>query len=330
MSEIIGAMTDFKSYEAACSTAAFYVQPEAGTFRLEGPDRQAFLQRQSSNDLDRLAPGRSMLTVLTSPLARILDVLRLWEEADALIGITLPGQCVATMRFLKSRIFFMDKVSVTDLSAEFAQIDLEGSQAAGHLTRLGLEHTPELDEVLSWDWDGANLRVAGQPGLAGTGYRLIVPIQAAPAVEIALDKWNVPRLPDHVYQLLRVEAGMPAPRAELTEDYTPLETGLEWAVAEGKGCYTGQEVIARQMTYDNVTQRLVGLRLSNPAQPGERIWAEGKPAGAVTSAVHSPRFGEIALAIVKRPHHQVGTLVHVGITEAQSEPATVSSLPFTF
>ena len=322
-------MNDLKSYEAARSTAAFYVQPEAGTIRLEGPDRQPFLQRQSSNDLNRLAPGHSLVTVLTSPLARILDVLRLWEEPEGLFGITLPGQGVVTVRFLNSRIFFMDKVSVTDMSAEYAQIDLEGPQAARFVTSLGFERPPELDEVFSRDLDGDALRVAGLPGFAGVGYRLVVPAQAAPAVESALDEMNVPCLSDHVYQLLRVEAGLPAPRAELTEDYTPLETGLEWAVAEGKGCYTGQEVITRQMTYDKVTQHLVGLRLSSSAQPGERIWVEGKPAGIVTSAVRSPRFGEIALAIIRRPHHQAGMLVHVGTTETLSIPAAVTSLPFT-
>ncbi len=172
--------------------------------------------------------------------------------------------------------------------------------------------------------------MAGQPGFAGIGYRLLVPAPAVPAIQTALDEMKVARLPDQTHQLMRVEAGMPAPRAELTEDYTPLETGLGWAVAEGKGCYTGQEVIARQVTYDKVTQHLVGLRLENSAQPGERIWAEGKPSGTVTSVARSPRFGEIALAIVKRPHHQAGTLVHVGNTEPISVPATVSSLPFSF
>jgi len=323
-------MTDFIGYEAARSSAAFYVQPEAGTVCLQGPDRQAFLQRQSSNDLNRLAPGRSLVTVLTSPLARILDVLRLWEEQDALIGITLPGQSGATVRFLKSRIFFMDKVSVTDLSAEYAQIDLEGPQAARYLTRLGFERAPELDEILSGNRDGVTIQAAGQPGFAEIGYRLIVPAQVGSAVESALDAMNIPRLADQAYQIMRVEAGLPAPRAELTEDYTPLETGLDWAVAESKGCYTGQEVIARQMTYDKVTQHLVGLRLSSRAQPGERVWVEGKPAGAVTSAVHSPRFGEIALAIIKRPYHQADTLVHVGNTQEQSVLANVSSLPFSF
>lgn len=322
-------MSEFVGYEAARSSATYYVQPEAGTIRLEGPDRQAFLQRQSTNDLNRLAPGRSLVTVLTSPLARTLDVLRLWAEPEGLIGITLPGQSGSTVRFLKSRIFFMDKVSVTDLSADYAQIDLEGPQAAQYLIGLGFERAPGMDEVLFGNRDGETLRLASQPGFGGTGYRLIIPIQVATAVQSALDEMHVVRLSVETYQLLRVESGLPAPRAELTEDYTPLETGLEWAVAEGKGCYTGQEVIARQMTYDKVTQHLVGLRLGSRAQPGERVWAEGKPAGVVTSAVHSPRFGEIALAIIRRPHHQSGSLVQVGNSQTQSTPATVSGLPFS-
>ena len=82
---------------------------------------------------------------------------------------------------------------------------------------------------------------------------------------------------------------------------------MEHAVSGNKGCYPGQEVIARQLTYDKVTQRLVGLRLDEPVAPGGRLLAEGKPVGVITSAAVSPRFGAIALGVVKRPHHEVGT-----------------------
>ncbi len=111
--------------------------------------------------------------------------------------------------------------------------------------------------------------------------------------------------------ILRVEAGLPAAGAELSEEYTPLEAGMEHAVSGDKGCYPGQEVLARQVTYDKVTQRLVGLKLSEPVTPGKRLLAEGKPAGVVTSAAVSPRFGAIALGVVKRPHHEVGTRLEV-------------------
>jgi len=321
-------VTNLEGYEAALSSAAFYVQPGAGTLRLGGTDRIAFLQRQTTNDLNRLAPERSVVTVLTSPMARILDVLRLLGEEDSLTAITLPGRGAATARFLKSHIFFMDKVTVTDLSAEFAQIDLEGPNAQKFLPRLGFDHTPDLDEFIAGNLADFPLRAIGQPGFAGLGYRLILPVHKVDEVTSALVGQEVAAMTDEIYHTLRVEAGVTAPQSELTEEYTPLEVGLDWAVAEDKGCYTGQEVIARQITYDKVTQHLAGLRLSTPAQPGEHIWFEGKSVGTVTSVAHSPRFGEIALAILKRPHHQPDTTISIGESQAQSAPATVSELPF--
>jgi folate-binding protein YgfZ len=130
------------------------------------------------------------------------------------------------------------------------------------------------------------------------------------------------------YESLRVEAGLPAAGHELTETYTPLETGLEAAISDNKGCYTGQEIIARQITYDKVTQHLCGLRLSQPASPGARIWAEEKLAGQVTSITASPRYGPLALAIIKRPYFEPGTAVLVGETIESAIQAQVQALPF--
>lgn len=319
---------NLKSYEAALSSAAFYVQPGVGTLHIEGPDRVAFLQRQTTNDLSRLAPRRSLVTVLTSPMARILDVLRLLGEEDRITALTLPGHSADTARFLKSRIFFMDKVSVTDLSAEFAQIDLEGPEVQKFLPKLGFDRSPDLDEFISGNLTDFPLRAIGQPGFAGLGYRLVLPTSSENEVIGALEEQGVAVLTDEIYHILRVEAGLPATQSELTEEYTPLEVGLEGAIAQDKGCYTGQEVIARQVTYDKVTQHLVGLRLSAAVRPGERIWHEGKPVGTVTSVAHSPKFGDIALAMLKRPHHQPGTVIFVGESQTQSTPATVSELPF--
>src|SRR5690606_39681801 len=110
-------------------------------------------------------------------------------------------------------------------------------------------------------------------------------------------------LGEEAYDVLRVEAGLPASGTELTEDFTPLETGLAYTVSTSKGCYTGQEVLARQINYDKVSRQLVGLRLKEPAPAGSAVRAEGRPAGTVTSVVLSPEHGWIALAVVRRPHH---------------------------
>ena len=122
---------------------------------------------------------------------------------------------------------------------------------------------------------------------------------------------------------------MPYCEAELTEDYTPLEIGLGAYVADDKGCYTGQEVIARQTNYDKITQRLVGLEMASETQPATRLWAEGKSVGKITSTARSPRFGHIALAVVKRPYDRVGTLLQVNnVAPPVEAEVTVVDLPF--
>lgn len=84
---------------------------------------------------------------------------------------------------------------------------------------------------------------------------------------------------DKQYNVLRIEADLPRAGYELTGEYTPLEVGLKNMVSETKGCYTGQEVIARQINYDKVTQSLTGLNLQESIQIDERIWFDNKSVG---------------------------------------------------
>jgi tRNA-modifying protein YgfZ len=317
----------FRSNDITLNRAVFYPQPEAGFLRMSGQDRIAFLQRQTTNDLAKLAPGRSILTVLTTPAARIQDVLRLIEENNAIEAIPLPGFAGETASYLKSRIFFMDKVVLEDASAEFFQVDLEGSQARDKLSRLGFTDAPVLDEVITTEIQGTPVRLIGQAGLSGLGFRLLAPAGASSQLESTLLEAGVERLAPQHYEIFRIEAGRPAARAELSGEYTPLEAGLESAISDGKGCYTGQEVIARQLTYDKVTQRLAGLRLASPVEVGDRIWADGRAVGRITSFAHSPTFGPIALGIIKRPHYEPGTRLEVG-SEGSKTTATAASLPF--
>jgi folate-binding protein YgfZ len=175
--------------------------------------------------------------------------------------------------------------------------------------------------------EGAELCVIGRRGLTGAGYRLLAPSNAAQLVLDRLEQSGAARLAPETYELLRVEAGIPQAGHELVEDYTPLEVGLDWAISGSKGCYTGQEIIARQITYDKVTRQLVGLRPEAPVEPGERVLSSGRAAGAVTSAVISPRFGPLALAVVRRPHHEAGTALEIEAVDRQVRAETVQ-LPF--
>jgi len=298
-------------YDDAITGAVLYRVPDGGCLRIAGEDRIDFIQRQTTNDARTLTPDHAQLTVLTSATARILDVWRLVQEDDAIAAITLPGRGAATATYLQRRIFFMDKVTVTDASAEIAQIEVFGPQAAALLSQIGLETPPAPDAITTLELDGAALRVIGLPGVIARGYLLLVDAGAAEAVIAQLAAAGAVSVSADVYDLLRIEAGLPGPAGELTEDYTPLEANLDAAISGSKGCYTGQEVIARQITYDKVARRLVRLRLDAAVPVGAAVQVEGRSAGVVTSPAVSPRVGAIALAVLRRPHFEPGTAVGV-------------------
>jgi folate-binding protein YgfZ len=220
----------------------------------------------------------------------------------------------------------MDRVTVENTSAEYVQIDLAGPRAGEKLSLLGLPAVPQPGEVLPGKVDGTSLHVIGHLPGGGPGYRLILPTGALQPVQHVLEASGVFRQTHEEYETWRVEAGLPG-KNELSEEYTPLEVGLQAAISDRKGCYTGQEVIARQLTYDKVTRHLVGLRLEAPAPVGSLALAEGKPAGVITSSVRSPAFGPIALAVLRRPYNQSGTQVVVR-PEGNEIKGMVTTLPF--
>jgi folate-binding protein YgfZ len=320
---------DTAGYTAALQQCGSHLIEQPGCLRIAGADQVAFLQRQTTNDVRLASESRSVLTVLTTPAARILDVLRLFTDGETLLALTLPGSGAKTARYLNSRIFFMDKVSVTDSSAVYLQLDLEGPQATQVLAHLQMP-VPGVDNAVARsEFAGEELFVLAQAGLFASGYRILAPAAALGALQARLQAAGATFITPQAYHILRVEAGKPEMPNELSEAYTPLESGLEAAISSTKGCYTGQEVIARQITYDKITQRLAGLHLQQPAQAGEQVWAEERSVGVITSAAVSPRFGPIALSILRRPHFEPGSALRVGADSHRAQPALCTALPFS-
>lgn len=313
-------------YAEAVERAAYFVQPQCGYLRISGEDRIAFIQRQTTNDINLLASGRVLTTVLTTPAARITDVFTLFEENGKVGVLTLPGKGQETFGYLRSRIFFKDKVSIEDASQEYNLVELVGPQAEDVLVSLGNSRHSEGDALLSIDRDDLHCRIWLNRNL---GYRLLLPVRQLDALARTLEEFGTARLAAEAFDVLRIEAGIPAEDHELTEEYTPLETGLGESVSATKGCYTGQEVIARQITYDKVTRRLVGLKLESAAAVGEKLSQveNGQAVGKITSAAASPRCGRIALAVVRRPSDEPGTRLLVG-EEPNGRSAEVVRLPF--
>ncbi len=306
---------------ALLSGAALIDRGAGDVLQLGDADRHDFLHRMTTNAINGLPPGRSVVTVLTSPTARILFVFTVLARAGDLLLLPAPGQGSALARHLRGQIFFMDKVKLQDVGNEWARLRLAGPRATTVAAACDLPVT----NLSPGAWVAAGEVIAlAQTEYDLPGIELLVPVTQHDDLRRRLVAAGAIPVGPAAVTARRVELGRPAPGAELTEEFNPLEAGLAWACADNKGCYTGQEIIARQITYDKITKTLVGLRSATLLTPGSEVRAEGRSAGVVTSAAHSPSLdAPIALAIVKRPYNQPGTPVQVDDQDAQ-----VVALPF--
>ncbi|MCX6047226.1 MAG: hypothetical protein NT075_19140 [Chloroflexi bacterium] len=285
-------------------------------------DRSDFVHRMTTNHINALKPGQSAVTVLTSPTARIVYVFTVICRPDDLLLLPAIGETAVLERYLRGQIFFMDKVKVRNASADYARLRMMGPKADAALAALGINLTAAANGA----WQAQNDRLAvKQLTYDVPGYEVIVPTAQLTEVTDILTTAGAVLMADEVaYTARRVELGRPLPGFELTNDYNPLEAGVGWACADNKGCYTGQEIIARQITYDKVTKTLVGLRSTEMLTLGAEITADGRPVGVVTSVAYSPDLKRpLALGIVKRPHNLPGGQVTAGETAAE-----IVALPF--
>ena len=316
-------------YQAALEGSAWYGIPQPGCLVISGHDRNDFLQRQTTNDIRLLADNRALSTILTSPNARILDVLYILPGLnETILALTLPGQGSQTAAFFKKRIFFKDQVVVEDVSQQYTQIDLLGPCRVDVVKQLGFTEQPQPDGIMQIELEGQPVYLLNNSVPVWSGWRLFFHSSIEKIIHALLHKASAQQLTHETYQILNLESGIPQAPSELNEDYTPLETGLIAAISDSKGCYTGQEIIARQINYDKITQGLCGLRLSELPLTGNSIWVEERLVGKITSTGISPRFGPIGLAMIKRPFFEPDTHIQVGSHPDQSQQASVCKLPF--
>lgn len=288
--------------QAALTGAAIHDASYRGCLRATGDDALDLLNRLSTNKVDRLPPGHWAPTTLTTDRGRIVDVLRALHTAEAgTLLLTSPGRQPAVMEWL-DKYTIMEDLEVQDVSGETAQLLFTGPAAAAV---LGLP--PDAPGLA----DGCKPTPPGvpQPLYAGEalgrpalllphpvgdlpGWLLLCCVEEAADFRRAALARGAALLGDAAWEALRVRQGLPAFGSELGEPFNPLETGLMGAIDFTKGCYIGQEVIARLDSYHKVQRYLARLRLAPGAEavPGAALLAEGAPAGQITSV--APRLEE--------------------------------------
>jgi tRNA-modifying protein YgfZ len=301
--------------EAATERVVALERPDRSTILLGGSDVLRYLHAVCTQHTLDLAPGDATQALLLSPKGKIEFAFRLAVLEE---GVLVDTEAAAAQGLAERLARFVFRYDVT-----------VGQPVPGAATVVG----PGADAALAAA--GLPVPVPGRAGIAGpdlvlrrtpVGVDLLGP--GAPAAVAGLERAGVERAPDGLWDLLRVEHGLPRFGLELTDDVLAEEAGLLGShVHLDKGCYPGQETVARVHNLGQVQRRLAGLRFEPsgdglPAPRTDLVADDGRRAGQLRSVVDHPRLGPIGLAYVRRVVDD-GRLVRAG-----ARVATVVALPF--
>lgn len=300
------------AYSAAHESAVLANHANRGMLYLTGATRLDLLNRMSTQAVNRLESGEGAATVLTTDIGRIIDRVILYATSDSVYLLTGEGHADALARYFMRNIFFNDDVQVADISGQTTVWGAYGPRAR---ELLGMAGFPEVDIPLH-HWrqatvGGATAYVHRTDPIAGDGYFVTAGAADREAVEAALLAAGLTPIDEATYDYLRIEAGLPRFGRELTLDYIPLEAGLWDDVSFSKGCYVGQEIIARMESRGKLAKRLARLRPGAPVVSGAEIIANGRAVGTITSAAGGPA-GPVALGYVKTPALSEGAALAAG------------------
>lgn len=305
---------DIEALKAAQNGVAICDRTHWGLIKVTGGDRIRFLHNQSTNNFERLKPGEGCDTVFVTSTARTIDLATAYITDDAVLLITSPNRYKYLLEWLDRYIFFADKVELIDITNKTAMFSLTGSKSDDLVSKLGLEAIigqPVGNHQLIND-----IRIAVGSGLTTPGYTLLVPAANAASIWKKIIEAGAVPMGDRIWEHLRIAQGRPAPDKELTEDYNPLEAGLLQTISFDKGCYIGQETIARLNTYKGVKQSLWGIKLNAIAEVGTVIMIGEEKVGKLTSIVESDR-GYFGLGYIRTKAGGAGLIVQIGETTGE-------------
>jgi glycine cleavage system T protein len=320
-------------YAAARGRVALFDVSHCGKVELNGPDAASFLHNLCTNEVNKLPLGSGCEAFFTTGQARVVSFALIYRVAPDVSWLDLaPGTAGNVVTHLE-HFHITERFEIADRTAEYAQVHLAGPQALGVLRTVGAGGIPDLGELhhARLALVGVECHVRRHEPLGLPGFDLICSRDAAGAVWEALADAGAAPAGLETYEILRVEAGTPVYGVDIDETNLPQEVGrTDRAVSFTKGCYIGQETVARIRTYGHVNRSLMGLRIAEKraAPAGSAIYRAGAEVGRVTSSVVSPLVGSgIALAYVRRGSQEQGTAAEVEI-EGIRRAAEVVALPF--
>ncbi|HET8945667.1 MAG TPA: hypothetical protein VFQ07_01685 [Candidatus Polarisedimenticolia bacterium] len=312
MASASGGVAAAADYRAAHDDAVLIEPWAVAALRVTGGDATDLLHRLSTNDLKAIPEGGGAPTVFTTAKGRIVALVTVHRLPGALHLLVEADRAEALREWI-DRYTFREDVKVEDRRATHTTLGLCGPRA-GAIVAAAFPRAAGLPRhgAAEVEVDGAPALLVRTFPLAGDAWLLNLPRAAGEAARARLTAAGegglLPASPETV-EALRLEAGLPAAGRELTEEHNPWEARLDEAISLSKGCYVGQEVIARLNTYRKVARLLVRLESESegsaagpiPFPPGAEVKAAGETIGAVTSSAVVPQgFNRVlALAYVR-------------------------------
>jgi folate-binding protein YgfZ len=304
-----------------------------GRLLVSGSEAVMFLNGLITNDMKTLAVNSWMPAVFPNVQGRLLAAVRIIHRADGFL-IDTEGPTLETVAKLLERFTLAGDFRVTDLTRETATLSLQGAKASEVMfqtlgeTAANVERQQMSTVQLQSD---SKVSIIRATHTAEDGFNLFVDRNDAQALHNSLIKAGAHSVGPGSLEILRIEAGIPRYGVDMDETNVVTETNLDDAVSFTKGCYVGQEIIARIKYRGHVAKKLTGLLFEHEVglDRGAKVFSsDGKEIGRVTSSAFSPRLGRtIALGYLKYDYLSPGTCLKAVSSQGEF-PATVSELPF--
>ena len=311
-------------YDAVRRAAGIRVLEGRVVVRVVGDDRVSFMHGMCSADVKGAASGSVLPALILTEHAHVIADLFIWVTDDALL-LDIDADAWTRARPHLERLLVADDVEFEDAS-EFSVIDIEGPKALDAARVIGGDNAGSL---AAWrSVSVGELRIASLPRAGALAVSIIAPHAEVDSIIGKLER-SMPdtrRIDSAAVEAIRIENGVARIGVDTTDKTIALEARLDRAISMSKGCYLGQETIERATARGGLKKRMFGLQFEERTAPpiGTILALDGKEVGHISSAIYSPRFGGIGLAILHHSAWQPGTELRVG----EDGVAIVSELPF--
>jgi folate-binding protein YgfZ len=288
-----------------------------GKIKVTGRDRSRFLQGMLTNDIKALDAGKGTFALFLDVKGHIHADLKVYAFPDHLL-LVLQHYLVEKLMSGLDRYIMSEDVRMQDVTAELSMVQILGPKAADYLQTKGINQFPEAPyhhrNVSGQAFDFSLIRLpAGFAMLEGGQQTNLLDFLAGPMIGAK------------AFEVFRIESGIPLMQKDMDETNFPQECGLNAALDFQKGCYLGQETMARIDAQGHVNRHLVGIVSTAPVTPGDKIFRDNKEVGRITSATHSQMLGQpFALGYIRREFDREGERVEVG---SHNTTAVVRNLP---